>query len=72
MWLNNSKSEVKMALEILILKKEGVYNDFQINRLVSGISEPSRSRIRKELEYMSALELEELYLELIKCTTYFK
>ena len=66
MWLDSSKPEVKMALEMLILKKEGLYDNYDINNMVSEISEPYRSMVKKELEYMSLLTLDELYFELLK------
>lgn len=66
-WLNNSKVEVKVAIEMLIMKKEGVYDSIDINNMVSIIGEPTRSLVRKELDYMSNLSLDELYLELEKC-----
>lgn len=69
MKLDHSKPEVKIALEMRIYEEEGIFDEQQIDILISDIPEPLRSLVIKEMECMSLLTLDELCVELTRCMT---
>ena len=58
--------ERKIALQMLILKKTKQNDDRDINKLVRALPEPLKSGVKKELDNMVDMSLDELNAELKK------